>query len=429
MSKDPKRRRDEARRRFEQRSSRERSQAERAIAAAVEHLASDPEAFARALRHFSTLALTRRELAELRFPHEDLLDGFLDTPPPAAAEVPDEGARRAHVRAALLPRLASPPRLDALGRVLDRARKRLVEDDEDLLAFLAAESLLASCRQEGAGAGHAFWELPFDLTVTDTLLSGELPVALFLRRLEPDREAVAAAFARALAGAAGGDLLALGVTELDPGALAAAHATHAAALDGYHVQLDGALHLVLEHQRFVASPDGDRLVRVGLGPAEEAALLEVFARAYAQDVLEGGLPRELDAWAVSRLEALRDRPDPRVAAEDVAHERERCAALLLGLRALPPADDALLRGVHARSLVLARRRVAEDELPFVIGLSARPDDPFTIEEYERFLSAKGDLARARRARRFLEHVRALRRAAEGNGARPAAGAEPAAGGA
>lgn len=169
------------------------------LIAAVQVL-SDPTRFAAALRLFSERALLTPGLAGFRMPHAPLLDALLDepAPPKETADGSDDAARRRAVRQALIPRLASPALLDELQAAIQRA-KRDAENEAELMSLFAAQALATSCREAGGGADHVFWELPFDITVTDLLLSGELVTEVALRALEPDRELVAATFARALA--------------------------------------------------------------------------------------------------------------------------------------------------------------------------------------------------------------------------------------
>lgn len=370
------------------------------LIAAVQVL-SDPERFAAALRLFSERALLTPGLAGFRLPHGPLLEALLDSPAPPRGEGADDTARRRAVRAAIMPRLASGPLLDELQAAIQRAKKD-VENEAELMSLFAAQALATSCREAGGAADHVFWELPFDITVTDLLLSGELLVEVALRALAPDRDQVAATFARALVqGDLARELDALGVHEHDPGKLADRYVEIVKERDSYHLQLDAVLHLLWAQQQEVVR--SDEVLRVGLTEARRTEMLRAVDAAYQEDMSDQ-VREDLARWTRTRLEQLRDEP-PSVAKDAVEHERVRCGVVHLALRALPREQDALLRAIHARSLLLARRRAPSIEVPFVHEVSARPDDLFAIDEYERFLTERGDVQRARRVRRYREFVR------------------------
>lgn len=384
------------------------------LMAAVQVL-SQPDRFAAALRLFSERALLTPGLAGFRLPRGPLLDALLDEPAPPPGEA-DDAARRRAVRAAALPRLASGPLLEELQDAIQRAKKD-VESEAELLALFAAQALATSCREEGGAASHVFWELPFDITLTDLLLSGELLVEVAMRALEPAEEEAAAAFARALVNPdLSRELDDLGVHERDPAALAARYAEIVRERDSYHLQLDGVLHLLWAQQQEVAR--SEEVLRVGLTSARRAEMAAAVHAAYRDDVSDQ-VRDDLLRWSRGRLLQLRDEP-PSVARDAVEHERLRCGVVHLALRTLPREQDALLRAIHARSLLLARRRAPSIEVPFVHEVSARPDDLFAIDEYERFLTERGEVQRARRVRRYRDFVRRERAAQqEAQAQRPA----------
>lgn len=370
------------------------------LMAAVQVL-SDPERFAAALRLFSERALLTPGLAGFRMPHAPLLDALLDAPAPPREEGTDDTARRRAVRGALIPRLASAPLLDELQASIQRAKKD-AENEAELMSLFAAQALATSCREAGGAADHVFWELPFDITVTDLLLSGELLTEVALRALEPDHEQVASTFARALVqGDLARELDALGVHEHDASKLADRYVEIVRERDSYHLQLDAVLHLLWAQQQEVVR--SDEVLRVGLTEARRAEMVRAVDAAYQQDMSDQ-IREDLVRWSRGRLEQLRDEP-PGVAKDAVEHERLRCAVVHVALRALPREQDALLRAIHARSLLLARRRAPSIEVPFVHEVSAGPDDLFAIDEYERFLTERGDVQRARRVRRYRDFVR------------------------
>lgn len=382
------------------------------LMAAVQVL-SDPERFAAALRLFSERALLTPGLAGFRLPRAPLLDALIDQPAPPPTEGMDDAARRRAVRSALIPRLASPQLLDELQAAIQRAKKD-AENEAELVSLFAAQALATSCKEAGGAADHVFWELPFDITVTDLLLSGELLTEVALRAITVDRDQVAATFARALVqGDVARELDALGVHEHDPGKLADRYVEIVRERDSYHLQLDAVLHLLWAQQQEVVR--GDEVLRVGLTEARRAEMVQAVDAAYREDMSEQSR-EDLARWSRARLEQLRDEP-PAVAKDAVEHERLRCAVVHLAVCALPGEQDALLRAIHARSLMLARRRAPSIEVPFVHEVSARPDDLFAIDEYELFLTERGDVQRARRVRRYREFVRRERdKAATAGGA-------------
>lgn len=374
---------------------------------AAAQVLSQPDRFAAALRLFSERALLTPGLAGFRLPHGPLLEAILEQPaPPVGAG--DDGARRRAVRAAIIPRLASPALLHELQAAIQRGKKD-VEQEPELMALFAAQALATACREVNGAPDHVFWELPFDITVTDLLLSGELVSEVAARALAVDEAKVAAAFARALAqGETSRELDELGVHERDPARLAARWAEAAREREPYHLQLDAVLHLLWVQQQEVLH--GDEVLRVGLTAARREQMVRAVEAAYVEDMTEQ-VRDDLARWSRGRLLQLRDEP-PQIAKDAVEHERLRCAALHLGLRTLPAEEDALLRAIHARSLLLSRRRAASIEVPFVHEVSAKPDDLFAIDEYERFLTERGDVQRARRVRRYREFVRKAREEAQ-----------------
>jgi hypothetical protein len=362
---------------------------------------SQPDKFAEALRLFSERALLTPGLAGFRLPRQPLLEAFLVTPPPEAG---DDAERRRAVRAAILPRLATPDQLQALQAAIQRAKKD-VQHEAELMSLFAAQALATACEEEGGRPGHVFWELAFDITVTDLTLSGELLVGVVLGALKPPAEEVAATFARVLTQVdVSRELDALGVHERDPRALAERYVAQVHDQEPYHLQFDAVLHLLWHQQELVTgAPD---VLRVGLSEARRADIVERAEAAYLEDITDV-VREDLLRWTRARLEQLRDEP-PAIARSAVEHERLRAGVTHLGLRAFPREHDALLRAIHAQSLLHARRRAPAIEVPFVHEVSARPDDLFAIDEYERFLTERGEIPRARRVRRYRDFVKHAR---------------------
>lgn len=397
MSKDKKKKHQkELERRLRQRPQ---QSAPNVIAAA--QLLSDPDRFAAALRHFSELSLLTPGLAGFRLPRGPLLTAFVETLAPEAGTIAE---RRRAVRAALLPRLATPELLEELQAAIQRAKKD-VKDEAHLMALFAAQALATSCSEEGGAPGHVFWELPFDISVTDLLLSGDLMVEVMLRALTPSEEEVARTFARALVqGDVSRDLDAMGVKEHDPSKLAARYVAAVRDREPYHLQLDAVLHLLWAQQDQITKTDD--VMRIGMTEERRAAMVEAGERAYREDITDQ-VKDDLLRWSRGRLEQLRDSPADvaEVAKDAIEHERLRAAALHLALRTIPREQDALLRSIHAQSLIFARRRASSLEVPFVHEISARPDDLFTLDQFEAFLTERGDVQRARRVRRYRDFVK------------------------
>lgn len=377
---------------------------------------SQPDKFAEALRLFSERALLTPGLSGFRLPKEQVLEAFLAAPPPEAG---DDAERRRAVRAAILPRLATPAQLHELQAAIQRAKKD-VQHEAEVMSLFAAQALATACEEEGGRPGHVFWELAFDITVTDLVLSGELLVGVVLAALRPSVEEVAATFARVLAQVdVSRELDALGVHERDPRALAERYVAHVHDKEPYHLQFDAVLHLLWHQQELVTgAPD---VLRIGLSEARRADIVRRADQAYLEDITDV-VRDDLLRWTRARLEQLRDEP-PAIARTAVEHERLRAGVTHLGLRAFPREQDALLRAIHAQSLLHARRRAPAIEVPFVHEVSARPDDLFAIDEYERFLTERGEIPRARRVRRYRDFVR---RAREQQAPAPGGGQEGAA---
>lgn len=401
MSKDKKKAQQQVKHRLRERSE-ERRATQDSIAQGIAETLADPERFAQALRDFSTVSLISPALARFRLaPREELVQAILAHRPPAGA---DEQTARKALRTAIIPRFATPALLkDLMGQL--RKAQTDCEDEGQLLGVLAAQTLAGSCHDMGGAADHIFWELPFDLQLTEAVLAGDLFVGAVLSRLAPPAD-LGARTAKALAqGELSRELDTLGLRTHDAAAFVASYTDAVKDPEGYHLQLDGVLFLLQAQQALALAPAGRAILRQGL---DDAALADLEARglaAYEQDVSES-LSGELLRWARERLSKLRDAPPKDVPADALEAERLRAATLLVGLRILPRAEDALLRAIHARGLLLGRRLAPELEVPFVQRISAQPEDGFALDDYERLLTESGELPRARRVRRYRDALKA-----------------------
>ncbi|MGE0711489.1 MAG: hypothetical protein AB7N76_24520 [Planctomycetota bacterium] len=419
-------RQEEARRRFQQGSGRKAAQLREAREAMAAEL-SDPARFAACLRTFSQLALVLAPLAPCRLPHDELVERLLAAgergpgePGLGATGSGAAGPEHAQaLRREIASALAGEPLVHGCAAAIQQALGEVV-DREALLALTAAGALCTSCLDEQARPDHPLFELLFEVTLTDALISGLFLVRLVQRGLDPQGAGAGAAFAKALAaGERQRELDALGVVA-DAAALARAYAEvvrdgqrRAGAAPRYHLQPDAVLHLLHAHAR-LAVEIGGRIAREGWSGALRGEYLNGYEAAYARDVDED-LSRELARWCKHRLERLRDDPAAlELAPEELEPERLRCAATWLSLLELPRERSPLLRAIHVESLVLARAGVS-DELERLIAtkLWADPDDGYSLGEYERFLSAKGDATRARRVARYRAWVAEERRAQAG----------------
>lgn len=441
MAKDKKK--DRLRKQLQERSAERREQGA-VLAANVARALSDPAAFAEALRGFSTLALTSPTLVDFRLgPREQVLGAVLEHRAPDGTP---EAELRAALRKAVIPRFASKPLLHDLQVCLKKAQ-RDVETEQHLLGLHAATALARACAESGAAADHVFWELPFDLQLTESVLSGDLLAEVVRRTLSPDAARVGEAFAKALAqGEASRELDELGLSDQAPGPLAEAWVQAVKDPVGYHLQLDGALHLLRLQHRLALSDDGRELLRGGMTAKLEARLHDDARAAYEADVTDA-VKEELRRWGRARLVQLRDQPPKEgPVAAAVESEKRRAAALLLGLRTFerqrggaeeggasggagprtwgelasareappqsealrqaPPPADLLLRAIHIRGLVLGKRLAQPVEVPFLARLVGNPEDLFALDDYERLLTEVGETNRARRVRRYRDAVKA-----------------------
>jgi len=404
VGKDKKRQKD-LQRRLGQRKAEE---AGRAIQQQALQALQDPEQFAAFLRRFAQLALLLPPLQAVRYPGGAFVKTML------ALEVPEDQAeleRARFVRREVAQALAEPQLLTGYLQAIDAAFGQ-VKEQQDMVALMAGRALISSCVEEPSPE-HAFWNLLVDLSLSEALLSGHFLIRLVLNGLEPDRTAVAAAFARALAKEdLARELDELGADELDASRLAEAYAGVVSQDEPYHLQFDAVLHLAALHVGLTEGVGND-LTRVGPTAALKQAFLDAYEGAYRADVGQG-IVDELAGWFRRRLEVLRDDPAriPGIEADDaaaVARERERCLVIYLALRSLPPEENDFLRATHVSSLLLARVQVSELEAPFVSELWSNPTDTFALEEYERFLLERGEHNRARRVRAFVKDAREARR--------------------
>lgn len=400
-------RQSEVLRRLQQGSGRKATQLREAREAMAQELA-DPARFAAYLRTFSQLCLVLEELRPVRFPALALVDALLE------AEV-DPGLagleRVRSLRQAVVPAFAGPEVGQACSQAIQLALGN-VDDRDALFGLTAGGALNTNCLEEQARADHPFWEIVFEVTLTEALLSGLFLIRFVMRELDPRTAETGPAFAKALAaGEHARELEKLGVSA-DASALSAAYVEALEREDPYHLQMDAVLHLAHAHVR-LAGAGGQRMAAEGWSPALAGDFRAAYEQAYAADVDEG-LAKELGRWCRSRLEALRDEPEQleRVTQRGVEDEQLRCAATWLALQVIPREKDALLRSIHLQSLVRARLAAGELEAGFVAKVWSSPDDLFALEEYERFLLQRQEPNRSRRVGRFRKWVEAAKKAAE-----------------
>jgi hypothetical protein len=401
-----KKRSQDAMQRYQQGSAKKAAEAQRARAEMAQAL-EDPARFSQALAVFGQLALLLPELRECRLPMADFVVTLLEAA--KASELPPGQERLAALRAEVIPKLASGQLLALCQHGVQAAIMR-VDDPEALLGLTAGGALSASCAESladdsEASTGHPFWEVLFQVTLTDAVLSGALLTFLALESVPQDLDAVREAFARALAqGDQAKALDELAVGHLGPQELADAYRDSLS--EPYHLQLDAILHLAHTHVE-VASGLGRRIANEGV-PVE--LLDEVVASwrgAFERDV-DTSLTGELKTWCKRRLETLRDDPDSLkevFASRGLEAERSRAAASLLALNALEPSQDGLLQAVHIQSLQRSRIAAHESEQSFVERLWGQPTDTFALEEFERFLLARKEATRSRRVHRFRNWLR------------------------
>lgn len=401
-----KKRSQDAMQRFQQGSAKKAAEVQRAREEMAQTL-EDPARFSQALAVFGQLALLLPELRECRLPMADFVVALLEAA--RASELPPGPERLAALRAQVIPQLASSQLLALCQHGVQAAIMR-VEDSEALLGLTAGGALSSSCAESfeddsEAGNAHPFWEVLFQVTLTDAVLSGALLTFLALESVPQDLDAVREAFARALAqGDQAKALDELAVGHLSPQDLADAYRD--ALQEPYHLQLDAILHLAYTHVE-VASGLGRRIANEGV-PAE--LLDEVVAAwrgAFQRDV-DASLTGELKTWLKRRLETLRDDPESIsevYATRGLEAERSRAAASLLALNVLDPAEDGLLQAVHVQSLQRSRIAAHESEQSFVERLWGQPSDGFALEEFERFLLARNEATRSRRVHRFRNWLR------------------------
>ena len=415
---------------------------------AITRALMNPALFAQATSAFGMIAVTHPLLVKVRYPTEPFLSLYL-----AAQEGPEEpvGARKEAAMKAATQELASP----ALAKQCMEAIESCIgKVEEKLLVPLVAANLLAGDCVRDPRKDHPFWELLFQVSITESLVNGALWTALRIGSLKPEREAITLAFGQALNGEAGAKLDTLGVSEVEPAKLVESYLELLELEHSYHLQFDGTLHLSLAHQR-VAMGAGKQIAAAGLTEALRARLLKSFEDAYERDI-EGSIVDELGNWFHGRLEQLRDSPhEGGPCLGGVEGERARCSAVWLSLRALKPEENPLLRLIHTQSLVLGRTQTSKEEQPFAAAVWGNPRDAYALEQYERFLREGGDSKRARRlgafrtwlkehsaeldaemkadtvaataaAQAVAEHAALVRQAAEGPGAEGPAAEEPAA---
>lgn len=367
---------------------------------------SDPERFAHHLRVFSQLALLDEALHPCRFPVDAFVDAVLSAVLP---DVPDDEdaaiSRQRALREAVVPPLMDAGLLAscqaAIQKALVRASKR-----EAILALTAGGALASACEQSGATREHAFWEILFELTLTEALLSSQLLTKLVQGELSVDAVAVGRIFAKALtAGEFAAELDALGMTNPDPTRLAQRYAELVFDREPHHFQFDAVLHLALLHVE-LAETAGREIARFGLTPALKDSMRSRYEEAFAADVTPK-LVEEVCGWYQGYLSTLRDDPE---SLEDklprsLEDERERALVCYLVYKSIAPEANQLLRAVHVQSLARSRVATAPDEQAFVGRLWSNPTDSFALGDYEKFLLERQDRTRSRRVHAFRDTLR------------------------
>lgn len=387
--------------RYQQGSARKANDAERTRQELAGEL-QDPARFSRYLAVFGQIALLLEPLGACRFPAPLFIPAVVRAA--EGCELAPGPARLAAIRGAVTQELAHLGLLTACQAAIQEALQE--HDDRDaLLALTAAGALSSNCAEEDARPGHPFWEVLFQISLTEAVLSGYLLTYLVLESLGPDPARLREAFTRALAqGDLTRTLSQLGVDNATPTNLVAAYLE--SLNDPYHFQLDAVLRLVYAHVEF-ASEHGRSLASDGLPRELLSGMVEAWRSAFKAEV-DDSLRRELRTWCKGRLEELRDDPEGMAAsyaARGLEAERLRAAATLVALEVLEPSADPLLQAVHIHSLQRARRVPGEPERTFVQKLWGQPTDGFTLEEYERYLLSRGEANRSRRVHRFRDWVR------------------------
>lgn len=413
MGRSKSKRSDDAVERFQQGSAKQAAEAQRVRQEMAEAL-EDPARFSQALAVFGQLALLLPELRECRLPMADFVVTLLAAAKECELEPGPE--RLSALRAKVIPQLASSKLLALCQHGIQAAIMR-VDDSEALLGLTAGGALSASCLESfsddstGASA-HPFWEVLFQVSLTDAVLSGALLTFLVLESVPQDMEAVQESFARALAeGEQAKALDTLGASGLGPQELTEAY--RGSLSEPYHLQLDAILHLAWTHVE-LASGLGRRIANEGVPVALLDEVVTSWRAAFERDV-DVSLVGELKTWLKRRLETLRDDPESIkevYATRGLEAERKRAAASLLALNALEPSQDGLLQAVHIQSLQRSRIAAHESEQSFVEKLWGQPTDGFALEEFERFLLARNEATRSRRVHRFRNWLREAQAAAK-----------------
>ena len=379
---------------------------------------SDPERFAHHLRVFSHLALLLPTMHPCRFPPDAFVDGVIAAP---VAEVPEgENAavvRGTALRASVIPTLAGEELLtrcqEAIQTTIDS-----IDDRDQLMALTAAGALASSCEQGGTPKEHAFWDILFEVTFTECLLSSLFLIRLVHSHLVIDEESVAQVFAKELSqGELGAELGELGLNDPDPTRMATSYAALVADRDPHHFQYDAVLNLSALHVELAQSL-GKHIAMHGLTPDLLDDVRTRVQTAFDADVSHG-LIDEISAWYRKHLETMRDSPETYEGKlpHSIEVEIDRCLTSYLAFKALPLGENPLLHAIHVQSLARSRVGVAPDEAPFVARLWSNPTDCFALEEFEKYLLARNDKSRSRRVRRFREATHKAQQAA--NHAKPA----------
>jgi len=365
----------------------------------------DPARFAHCLTVFCQLALLMPDLHPCRYPAEPFVKAVLEVESPSDG---DPATRILGLRRAIIPTFVDDDLLGTCQAAIQAAMER-VQDRDLLLGLTAAGALSSSCQQDPRD-DHPFWELLFEISLTEALLSGHFLIELVLSQLASGADDLSPVFARSLSQGDSSRVLGeLGLAGETPAQLAACCARVIEERDPYHLQFDAVLRLAQVHVR-LAETVGREIAQTGLTPELKERVLASYEEAYAGDMTDS-LVEEVLAWLRGRLEVLRDDPDMLKGSlpHGVDEERRRGLGTYLALRAIPRERNPLLRAIHVQSLVRSRTQASELETEFLGKLWSQPTEIFALEEYEKFLLEKGEVNRSRRVRTYLKEVQAAKK--------------------
>lgn len=344
----------------------------------------DPQAeLEQHLDRFMELALEHEALEEFGFDADAFLPAALGRG--GGVNVVPPGGDLADV---VVPRVASAEVAAGLREALAGAHEVFQAEkrpQKDMMALFAAIAVAEDAIQEGAEEDHPLWALAFDCTFARALGGGGLlAAALDDPARRPSKEAVAAAFSKALEDEA---LRA----SLGPNPPAAAELVEwlLETLDDPELlpalPPEVVLHGLQATHR-VAMDLGQRLGKEGPTPSIVRDLEAAAAAAYAADPVGDLVP----AIARDVVDAL--------SAEGSGEERAPLQAMLVALRAWPAAESPLLRRAWGASIA-SPAVDDEDEEELAGAVWSDPDDAAALAALEAHLKEKTP-ARAERLARF-----------------------------